>query len=114
RIVRQLLTESALLALAGGGIGWLVALAGTRALVAAAPIDLPRAADIAVDARAGAFAGALALLVGLGFGLAPAWAATRLRLHDALKQGGAGAGASRGRRRLRNALIVAEVAIALV
>jgi putative ABC transport system permease protein len=114
RIVRQLLTESLLLSLAGGLLGLLLAHAGTGALVALAPGDLPRAADIAVDARAAAFAFALALLAGVGFGLAPAWGATRLRLRDALTGSGRRAGESGGRRRLRRALVVAEVAIALV
>ena len=114
RLVRQLLTESLLLALGGAALGMLVAHAGTRALVAFAPGDLPRAAAVGVDPRAAVFAGALALLAGVAFGLAPAWGAARLRLHDALKEGGGRAGESGRRRRARGALVVAEVAIALL
>jgi putative ABC transport system permease protein len=113
RIVRQLLGESLLLALLGGALGVLIAAGGLEALLALAPDTLPRAANIAVDGRALAFAFALALLTGVGFGIVPAVQATRTQLHEALKQGARGASEGARRRRLRGALVVAELAIAL-
>jgi putative ABC transport system permease protein len=114
RIVRQLLTESVLLALGGGALGVLVAEASTGALLALAPEILPRAQEIAIDVRAAGVSCGLALLTGVLFGLAPALTATRLRLDEALRE--AARGHSEGRRggRLRGTLVVAEVAIALV
>ncbi len=115
RIVRQLLTESVLLALAGGALGAAVARVGVSALVALAPAHLPRANEIAVDARALAFTLTLALAAGVAFGLAPAFSAMRIDLHRALKEGGRGSGHQGPRQqRLRAALVVVELAVALV
>jgi putative ABC transport system permease protein len=113
RIVRQLLAESLLLALLGATLGVVIARSGLEALLALAPDTLPRAANIAVDARALAFAFVLALLTGVGFGIVPAVQATRVDLHEALKQGARGASEGAPRRRLRGALVVGELAIAL-
>jgi putative ABC transport system permease protein len=113
RIVRQLLVESSLLAVLGGGLGVLTAKGGLAALLALAPDTLPRAATIAVDGRALGFALVLAALTGVGFGLVPALHTSRVPLGEALNRGGRRAGEGADRRRLRGALVVAEVAVAL-
>jgi putative ABC transport system permease protein len=113
RIVRQLLTESVLLAVLGGALGVLLAQWATGALVSLAPESLPRAKEIAVDGRVLAFSFALSLAVGVGFGLWPAFQAARLDASRALREGGYGAGRVGGQR-LRGALVVAEVATALM
>ncbi len=114
RIARQLLTESVLLAFLGSLLGVLVARWGMKALIALAPDTLPRAGEIGVDGRVLAFTCALALVTGIGFGLAPVFQALRVNLNATLKDGGRGAGAGGVRQRLRGALVVAEVAIAVV
>jgi putative ABC transport system permease protein len=114
RLVRQLLTESVLLAVLGGALGVLVAQWGTGALLAWAPESLPRVHEIALDSRALGFTCALALVTGIGFGLVPAFQATRLDLNEALKDGGRGSSEGGRHHRVRSALVVAEVAIALV
>jgi putative ABC transport system permease protein len=114
RIIRQLITESVLLAVLGGLLGMLVAQWGVSALLSLAPDSLPRAKEIAVDGRAFAFSCALALITGVLFGLVPAFHATRVDLADTLKEGGRGSSEGGHRHRLRSALVIAEVAIALV
>jgi len=115
RLVRQLLTESVLLALAGGALGLVLAVWGVDALVALAAGDLPRPDEVRPDAGVVAFTFALSLLTGLAFGLLPAFRASRLDdLHGVLKEGGRGGGAGRGRSLARNGLIVAETALAVV
>ena len=114
RVVRQLLTESVLLALVGGGLGLLLALWGINLLVALQPANIPRLAELRVDRGVLMFASALSLLTGVAFGLAPALRATKLDLNDALKEGGKGADAGGGRQRLRSILIVSEIALSLV
>ena len=112
RLVRQLLTESLALAALGGAAGMLVATLGVRALVALSPPELPRVGAIAVDGTVFAFGFALATLIGLAFGLTPALQAARSDPNRDLQ-----AGSSRttsGHRRARGALVVAEVALALV
>ncbi len=112
RLVRQLLTESLLLAAVGGAAGVAVALAGVRVLVALSPADLPRAGAIHVDGAVYAFALALTTLIGLAFGLMPALQAAR---HDPAQ--GLQAGSSRtagGHRKAQAVLVIAEVALALV
>lgn len=113
RLLRQLLTESALLACLGGAAGLLLAWWGVEALVALKPENLPRLESISLDGRVFGFALAVSLLTGLVFGLAPAWLATRLNVSAALKEGGRGA-VSGARHRLRSALVVAELALALI
>jgi len=109
RITRQLMAESLLLGVIGGGVGVLLARAAVEALVALEPAGIPRIEDVAVDARVVAFAAALSLLTGLLFGVAPAFRGGR--------HGAAGAlGSARvvgSRQTLRRALVVGEIAFAL-
>jgi putative ABC transport system permease protein len=111
-LARQLLTESLLLALAGGSLGVLLALQGPDLLLRLGPADLPRAGEAGIDGRILLFSLALSLLAGLVFGLVPAARATRTDLRADLKEGGSRAltGAASGR--LLNALVVVEVALA--
>jgi len=113
RLGRQFLTESLLLALAGGVLGLCIASWGVGALAAQAPADLPRAADIQLDLRVLGFTFAVSILTGLLFGMVPAWRSARTPLTLALNEGGRGSGGPR-RQRARSVLIVAEVAISLV
>jgi putative ABC transport system permease protein len=112
RLMRQLLTESLLLALLGGIAGMAVAVLGVRALIALSPPELPRAHAIAVDAGVFAFGLGLTTLIGLAFGLAPALQAARTDQNQELQHGSPRIGG--GHRRTRSALVVAEVALALV
>jgi len=112
RVVRQLLTESVLLAAAGGVLGLLLARWGLDALVAFAPSDLPRAESISIDRRVLFFTLGLSLLTGLVFGLAPALQSSKLGLGEVLKEGGRSSGG--GGRHTRSVLVVAEIALALV
>ncbi|HKC87690.1 MAG TPA: ABC transporter permease, partial [Blastocatellia bacterium] len=112
RIARQLLAESALVALIGGAAGALLAVWGTDALIAALPEGLlPSVAEIKVDWRVLAFAFGAAITTGLLFGLAPAWQSRKVDVNSTLKEGGDKGGAARGR--LRGALVVTEVALSL-
>jgi putative ABC transport system permease protein len=113
RIIRQLLTESVVLALGGGALGLALAWVGTAALVALAPPSLPRADQIGLDWRVFVHAMATSLVAGALFGLAPAVRAAREAPADTLKAGGRSGGPS-GTRRTRRALVVAEVALAVV
>jgi putative ABC transport system permease protein len=114
RIVRLLLVESMLVAISGGALGLLIASLGMDSLLALAPVDLPRAADIHLDAAAFAFAFLVALLTGALFGTAPALDATRVNLTDSLKEGVGRSSASPIRTRLRKMLVVGEFAVSLV
>jgi putative ABC transport system permease protein len=114
RIVRQMLTESLLLALCGGAAGWLLARWGTAALLALKPGGLPRALAAGVDARVLGFTVLAALSTGVLFGLAPAWQAAKTDLNETLKDGAKGGADGARRNRLRHALVVAEVALAFV
>ncbi|HEV2915215.1 MAG TPA: ABC transporter permease [Pyrinomonadaceae bacterium] len=114
RVVRQLLTESVLLALVGGGLGLLIAMWGVDLLVAASPAALPRVREIGLDARVLGFTAAVALLTGILFGLAPALQSSRLDLNESLKEGGRGSTESLRRNRVRSLLVVSEVALSLV
>src|SRR6185436_6772746 len=89
-LLRQLLTESLLLAIIAGAIGVLLATWGTSALVALSPDTLPRAREIGFDWRVLVFTGAIALTTGIIFGLVPAFWGPRVELTDALKEGGRG------------------------
>ena len=111
-LLRQLLTESILLAFVAGGIGVLLAAWGTTALVALSPDSLPRAREISFDWRVLTFTGLIALTTGIVFGLVPAIWGPRVDLTDALKEGSRGATAGGGL--LRKALVVAEVALSVV
>ena len=112
RLVRQLLAESLLLAAVGGALGLGVAALGVRAFVAVSPAGLPRANAIALDGAVLTFALAVTTLVGLAVGLFPALQATRASVNADLKQNARGAAG--GHRAARRALVVAEVALALV
>ncbi len=111
RLMRQLLTESVLLSLVGGALGLALAFWGFRALIALGPDNIPRLDQVALDSRVLVFLFLVSVLTGLIFGLAPALAASKSRLHSSLKEGGAGTGT--GRQHLRQFLVVSEVAVAV-
>ena len=112
RLLRQSLTESMLLALAGGGLGMLLAGWGTQAALKILPTDLPRADEIRLDARVLLFTLVVSLLTGLLAGLAPALKTSQGHLSETLKEGGRGT--SGGRHRAQSALVALEVSLALV
>jgi len=114
RIIRQLLVESLLLAVIGGGLGLLLAWRGLALLPALGAEKLPRLQEIALDGRVLGFTLLVSLLTGVVFGLAPALQALKFDLHTALKEGGRASASIRGRSRLRAALVVAEVALSLM
>jgi predicted permease len=110
RLVRQLATESLVLASAGGASGLLVALLGVRGLRAILPANVPRATQLSLDFPVLAAAVALTLVTGLAFGLVPAWVASRLDVQTSLRQARGASGS--GRLRLRQALVAGEFALA--
>jgi len=113
RVIRQLLTESALLAVIGGALGLALAWFGIGALVKVNQVQIPRVNEIGVDWRALAFTLGVSLLTGVVFGLVPALQASKADLHETLKEGGrTGTGGSRAW--IRNTLVVLEMALALV
>jgi putative ABC transport system permease protein len=114
RIVRQLLTESVVLSALGGGLGLLVAQWGTAGLIHAIPQNIPRIGDIQLDAAVLAFTLFVSLVTGVIFGLVPAWQASHIDLNSALKSGMRTGGDGGHKGRVRNALVMAEVALALV
>jgi putative ABC transport system permease protein len=114
RIVSQLLTESLVLAVLGGGAGALLASWGVPALVAASGGRIPRSSEISLDGGVLLFTLAVSLATGVVFGLAPALASARPNLADALRERGSGAGAGAGRHRLRATLVLSEVALAFI
>lgn len=114
RLVRQLLTESLLLALLGGAVGVVVAWLSMSALRALIAANLPRADNIALDGRVLGFALLLSIAAGVLAGLAPAWVVSRQQLVDPIKEGGSTVAGSRGTALLRKAFLVAQVAMALV
>jgi putative ABC transport system permease protein len=113
RIIRQLLTESVLLALAGCGCGWLLAWGCMETLLSLSPENIPRLQEIRLDGRVFGFTLLVSLLTGVIFGLAPALQAAKTELTETLKDGGRSGEGARGAR-LRSALMIAEVAVALV
>jgi predicted permease len=114
RLFQQLLTESMLIALAGGAVGLLVAYLGLGSLLAVAPADLPRVSDVRLDGWVFAFTFLVSLLTGVLFGLAPALEASKTGINEALKEGAGRASSAPGRALLRKLLIVGEFAISLV
>jgi putative ABC transport system permease protein len=114
RIARQLLTESALFALSGGALGVALAYAGVALFRAAGPADLPRVADVAIDARVLAFAFGVSAVAGIACGLVPALDLLRPAPGDRLRHQTAQTTATRPRLRLRYGLVVLQTAVALV
>jgi putative ABC transport system permease protein len=115
RLLWQLLTESILLALAGGFLGSLLAVKLVTFLYAMLPAELlSNSTKIAVDGRVLSFTLALSILTGLIFGVLPAWRASRPELHEVLKEGSWGSSGAASHARFRNILVVAEVALSLV
>ncbi len=115
RLVRQFLTESLLLGLAGGGLGLVLAAWGVELLVALSPGNIPRLEEVGLDARVLAFTFGVSALTGIVFGLLPALSASKTDVAD-VAQGGRPRGptAGAGARRLRTTLVVAEIAITVV
>lgn len=111
RVIRQLLTESVLLAGLGGALGLLLAFAGTKAVINTLPGSLPRAAEISLDSRALLFTMALTLFAAIFFGLAPALKSSRVSLQEVIKEGGRG---SSTRHRLQRSFVAFEVAMTLL
>jgi len=111
RLIQQLLTESLVLALVGGALGMLVATWTQQLLISLAPENLPRLADVALDWRIAAFALIATIGVGALFGLTPALQSSKPELNTDLKDGGRGGTSRTG---LRNVMVVAQVALALV
>ena len=111
-LVRQLLTESVMLALAGGVLGLAVAYWSVKTLVAAIP-SIPRASDLGIDGVVLAFTLVISVATGLLFGVVPALQTSRTNLHDTLKEGGRAGSADVSGRGLRRALVIGEVALAL-
>ena len=114
RLLRQLLTESTLLGLLGGGFGFLVAYAGSKTLVSFGSFSIPQLTDFSFDMKVPLFALVVSLLTSLIFGLAPAIDASNPNLNEALKEGGRSSSGGATRARLRNALVIGQVAISIV
>jgi putative ABC transport system permease protein len=114
RLVRQLLTESVILSVVGAGFGLLIAVWSVELLISLRPQGIPRLNTVRVDGTVVAFTAGLAVLTGLIFGLVPAFQATRTRLASTLKEGGRGALTTRGGMRMRGALVIAEMALAVM
>ena len=114
RLIRQLLTESVILSLVGAGLGLLLAVWSVELLIDLQPQGIPRLNDVRVDSTVITFTLALAVLTGLIFGLVPAFQSTRSRLASTLKEGGRGALTTHGGTRMRGALVIAEMALAVM
>jgi putative ABC transport system permease protein len=118
RIIRQLLTESVLLALTGGILGLVLGLTGVRALLAVSPGDIPRIGDdgagVGLDWRVALFTLGISVLTGILFGLIPALGASRPDLSTGMKESSKGSGSSLRNNKMRSLLVVSEVSLALV
>lgn len=114
RLVRQLLTESIILALIGGLFGFFLALASMKVLISLNPAALPRMEEISIDLYAVAFTFALSLVTGIIFGVAPAFHTSNADITTELRTAGRGSSGGTGRKRLRGLLVVSEVALALI
>src|SRR5260370_6052916 len=114
RLIRQLVTESMLIALAGGALGLAVAGSGLGSLLAMAPSSLLRLSDIRLDGWIFAFTFLISIVTGAVFGIAPALYATKTNPSEALKEGEGRASAGAGRARLRQGLVIGELALSLV
>jgi predicted permease len=114
RLLRQTMTEGVLLSVAGGALGLWMAHAAVKAVVLAYPTSLPRTGDVAIDASVLLFALAISVGTGLLFGLAPVVQGATGDLVATFKEGGGRGGSGAGRRNIRRALVVAEVALAMM
>jgi putative ABC transport system permease protein len=114
RVMRQLFTESTILALVGGAVGLLIAFWGLAAITKLLPADFPRLNEIHIDLRVLGFTFAASVLTGMLFGLAPALQISRPDLQEAVRETGRGASGGRRQSRFRQALIVVEVALSVV
>jgi putative ABC transport system permease protein len=114
RLIRQFLTESMILAIAGGLAGLLVSVWGTSLLVQLAAAQIPRSWEIGLDWRVFCFLAIVCVITGIGFGLAPALAATRQDVQPAMKESSGRGSAGRSQGLVRDALVVAEIALAFV
>jgi putative ABC transport system permease protein len=114
RLLRQLLTESLVLGLAGGAAGLLIAYWATRALVNAQPADIPRLEHVGLNGTVLLFTLAISLVTGVVFGLLPALQATGARLSRSLSEGGRSGASGKGAHRVRATLVVAEMALSVV
>ncbi|MGI8742170.1 MAG: ABC transporter permease [Bryobacteraceae bacterium] len=114
RLMAPLAAESGLIALAGAGLGILVAVAAVHLFVTANPLGLLPPAPIALNSRVLALTAGLALLTAIGAGLAPALVGTRVELNEFLKEGGRGGSAAAQTQRMRRMMVIAEVAISII
>src|SRR5260370_1696457 len=114
RVVRQLLTESVILSLAGGALGLLLAVWWSDLLVALGKDNIPRALHIGLDWRVLGFTLGVSVFTGIVFGLIPAIHSSRAELTESLKEGGRGSGEGARRNRIRGLLVVSELAVAVV
>jgi predicted permease len=114
RLIRQLLTESLLLSLIGGVAGIVTAVATLGFILRFVPANIPRLNEVRIDGVVLAFALLISILTGVLFGLAPAFQSARPNLSSAIREGGRGSGSGRKTVRLRDGLIVSEVAFAVV
>jgi len=112
RLIRQLLTESVLLATCGGALGLVLAFVGTKAVVRWMPASLPRASEISIDSRVLLFTAALSVFAGIIFGLSPALKTARVSLMEVLKE--SGRGSTGAHHRLHGIFVAGEIAVALV
>ncbi len=113
RIVRQLLTESVLLSVVGGGIGLLLGMWGVQVILALSPPNIPRLHETALDGRVFLFSLCISLVTGAIFGLAPAWHASKVNLSEALNAESR-SGTASGRHHTHGLLVIAEVALAVI
>jgi putative ABC transport system permease protein len=114
RLIRQLLTETALLALAGGAVGLLFAMWGLDILIALSPAEIPRLNQVGIDGRVLSFTLLISLTTGLIFGLVPALQASKPDLNETLKEGGRASTGGNRSSRMRSLLVVSEIALSLV
>ncbi len=113
-LLRQFLTESLMIAIAGGVLGVFVGAMGISVLAALTPADLPRAKEIGLDARALEFTTVISLLGGLIFGMAPALELSKVNLIEEMKEGGRSGSGGSARQRVRKLLVVGQVAVSLL
>jgi putative ABC transport system permease protein len=114
RLIRQLLTEALVLSLAGGALGFLLAVWGSSMLVSLVPKDVPRIHEVSVDGRILIFTLLVSVVTGVVFGMTPALQASKLDLNESLKEGLRGTTTGLRENRLRSLLVVSEVAMALI